>query len=668
MNRKQRRAASKRQSGSKDLVVGAADKAARHQAEGREVLLTLGKQLHEEGRLESADRYYVQALQADPNDAEALRLRGALAHQIGNHSAAVELLKRAAARLPNSAEVRLHWAASLEALGDLKGAERLYRKAVALDPSGAATRTQLGAFLRLSGKAVEAERELRAAREADPGAAAPAYHLAALFVQQGRSPEALAQAEAAHAIAPDDLDILTVLGVARQHGHDYQGAEQAFRAVDAHAPGNLSAAINLSSLLIAQNRGGEAEESARAALAADPDSVPAMINLGVVLAATERFAEGEALYRDVLARAPDYAEGWGNYANLLRMAGRHEEADAQFDKALSLDPTSTRALFQKGMGLLALGQLDRAWALYEHGFACGERRASLTPKGPRWDGAPLGAGESLHIWPEQGVGDEIRFLGLVAAAAARAKGPVAVECDARLVPLAARSLPMVEVRAPAPDPAPDPDDVAGAPASLQCPMGSLAGIVRTDLLDFPDHGGYLQPDPSVIADFQERLAALGPGLKIGIAWRSGLVTLRRQGAHGSLDAWGPLLSMAGVQFVALQYGDVEEEVRAAEAAHAITIARWDDLDLKQDLDRVAGLIGALDLVITTGSSVADLTGAVGTPLWALYRTRDWSLLGQDTSPWYPRARIFQRPAGESWDHVIAQDVAPALAERLASRI
>ena len=243
------------------------------------------------------------------------------------------------------------------------------------------------------------------------------------------------------------------------------------------------------------------------------------------------------------------------------------------------------------------------------------------------------------------MGDELRLMGLVSEAADRA-GRTVLAVDERLVPLAARSFPAIEVRARG--------TVDESQATRQIPMGSLPAILRADLDAFPDHAGYLHPDPQAIADFRARLKALGPGLAVGIAWTSGLVTARRQGAHGPLEEWEAVLRTEGIKPVLLQYGPVEDEVRAAEAAFGCTIARWDDLDLKDDLDRVAALTAALDLMIATGS-------AVGTPLWSLLRPRDWVTLGTDRHPWYPAARTFHRAPGAGWRPLLEGEVAPALA-------
>lgn len=651
MNRKQRRAAGKSKSASPIKVAGQASS----RTGGREAVLTLGRQLHAEGRLEAADRYYVQALKADPTDAEALRLRGALAHQIGNHTAAAALLKRAAARLPNDAEVRLHLAAALEATGDRTTAERVYRKAVKLaGTESVEAPTHLAAFLRAEpAKQAEAERLLRSVLGRAPEAVQPAYHLAALLIQTGRAGEALPIAETASTAAPEDLDLLTLVGVARQHLGDLEGAEAAFREIDRRAPGNLGAAINLSSLLIAAERTEEAEGVARAALLADPHSAPALFNLGVVLTAAEKIGEAEDVLRHALAHAPDYADGWGNYGNLLRAAGRHEEALEAYDKALSLAPDNARHRFQKAMGLLALGRLAEGWDLYDAGVDCGERRGPQPVDAPRWRGEALPAGAHLLIQPEQGVGDEIRFLGLVAEAAARAGATTTLQVDARLVPLARRSFPRLSVL--------ETDAPLTTPATHRISMGDLPGLFRRSLDAFPTEAAFLTPDHARVAEMRERLAALGPGLKVGIAWKSGLDSLRRRTAHGPLVDWAALLKTPGIVPVSVQYGAAEEEIAEAEAATGVRIARIEGLDLKDDLEGAAALAAALDLTVATGSSAVDLAGAVGAPVWALFRPRDWVTLGTDRHPWLPGVRVFFRKPGEGWARLLEEEIAPALA-------
>jgi len=69
---------------------------------------------------------------------------------------------------------------------------------------------------------------------------------------------------------------------------------------------------------------------------------------------------------------------------------------------------------------------------------------------------------------------------------------------------------------------------------------------------------------------------------------------------------------------------------------------------------VAALIGALDLVITGGVAVGELAGALGRPVWKLFRKRDWSMLGTGASPWHPETRVFIQEKVGDWSGPIGR--------------
>jgi ADP-heptose:LPS heptosyltransferase len=54
-----------------------------------------------------------------------------------------------------------------------------------------------------------------------------------------------------------------------------------------------------------------------------------------------------------------------------------------------------------------------------------------------------------------------------------------------------------------------------------------------------------------------------------------------------------------------------KELDEARASFGVTIHTWPDIDLKQDLDEVAALTAALDLVVSVGTAVACMAGALG---------------------------------------------------------
>jgi ADP-heptose:LPS heptosyltransferase len=80
-----------------------------------------------------------------------------------------------------------------------------------------------------------------------------------------------------------------------------------------------------------------------------------------------------------------------------------------------------------------------------------------------------------------------------------------------------------------------------------------------------------------------------------------------------------------------------------------------------DFADTAGLINALDLVITVDTAVAHLAGALGKPVWVLLpMCADWRWLTERSdSPWYPSMRLFRQTQWGDWDQVV-QNVVRAL--------
>ncbi len=201
-----------------------------------------------------------------------------------------------------------------------------------------------------------------------------------------------------------------------------------------------------------------------------------------------------------------------------------------------------------------------------------------------------------------------------------------VECDPRLVRLLARALPGALVRPPTVDP---------RDADCHAPMGDVAARLRPNLGAFPARVPFLTPSPEDAQRWRDRLTALGPGLAVGICWRSSRITAERAGAYSRLAQWGPLLTLPGLRLVNLQYDECAEELAEARRRFGVAPHVWPDLDLRDDLDGVAALMAGLDLVVTAPTAVGELTAALGTPVWRLSGAGDWSTLGSAVRPWFP---------------------------------
>ena len=489
---------------------------------------------------------------------------------------------------------------------------------------------------------------------------------------EGRGAEAEKAYQAALALRPDDPAALAgYAGLARRAGRPDLAAlilgGRPCGEHDAMAAERVSAFRDWAGLLTAA---GEAERAAKIwwmLILSDPGCDVGYAGVANLRAAQGRHPQALRGWDRAIKVDPACGDWRYNQGNSLKLLGRTAEADAAYRVAARLDPALALADFNRGYAALEQGRLADGWDGLEKRFAAGQAKPDRRFSCPQWDGGPLGGGKLL-IWREQGVGDELMFAACYADALAAARkagaGAVVIDAEPRLAGLLARALaPLagdfpLDVRPWREGEAPPADINAHLPA------GSLPALLRRRLAAFPlSAPPVIVADPALVAAWRDRLAALGPGLTVGICWRSGLRGATRAAAFTDLADWGPLLRLPGARWVNLQYDDCESELAAAEKRFGVEIWRPPGLDLRHDLAGVAALTTALDLVISTGTSVAELAGALGVPAWRLCRPGEWSALGTACRPWFASVRTWSPRADERLTDAVGR-AAGALRRRI----
>lgn len=533
--------------------------------------------------------------------------------------------------------VALHLAGVLAARrGDDALAETRFVLAVQANPINAAAHAGRAEVLQRLGRDDEAHAALRAAVAAQPDSGEHLVNLTALLRRLGQDAAARDVVRRAIRVRPD-------LTLAHTHlaclTDDRGQALRAHRRAVALAPGQADGLNNLGGALYGMDRFPDSARLLGWAARILPTMAVAWTGQGNALDALGRFDEAERSHRIAMALQPDLAEAHANLAFHHQRLNRREAALACYRRALRSDPRHGQAHYNRGLLLLERGDLRHGWAEHEWRFATPQQRSQRRQLTARsWRGENI-AKSRLLVWREQGVGDEILFSSCYEELAKRA-GRLVIECDRRLVPLFARSFPTATVRPETTDPR----DV-----DAQIAAGSAPRLLRPDLKRFPHATSWLIPDPERVAVWRERIDGLGPGLKVGVGWRSQIITAQRQGAYTALDQWGAIFAIPGVTFINLQYGECAAEIEAAERRFGVTIHRWPDLNLKDDFDGVAALMVNLDLVLSPAMSAGELAGALGVPVWR-FCGPDWTELGSAVRPWFPAMRVFHpRPGGDLTD-------------------
>ncbi len=543
----------------------------------------------------------------------------------------------------------------MQAAGRIEEAVAGYRRALALRPRMAPAHNNLANALRQQGRNDEALAHYAEALRADPGLADASSNFGTLLREMGRGEEAIAPLERAVALRPDAWPAHVNLGIGyHERARDAEAARCFRRALELE-PRSYEAHNGLGTALAALGDAQGAIAAYRAAMALAPADPDAYSNLGCVQQEQGDVAAAMDSYRAALERRPDHADALSNLGHLLQEQGRLDEAIGWYERALAANPRAARAGYNLALALLVRGDFARGWTLHELRFDT--RPPVVVARGlpqPALAAADLATPQSIAVWREQGVGDQVVYSTLVPELAARGHR-IVLEVDRRLVAAYARAHPDWEVVGP------EESAAAFARCTRQVAVGSLPRLLRPTAESFDAQPArLLVADPARVAAYRERLAA--PGARTAaISWRSfqpkGRAYLQRKKSAG-LAAFAPLAARDDLRLVDVQYGDTAAE-RAAFAAAGGRLARIDELDLFGDLEGVLAVIDACDLAITTSNVTAHLAGALGKPTFLFYPAgvaplHYWAPRADGRCRWYPSVRIVTGPELDSWEKAIAR--------------
>ena len=513
------------------------------------------------------------------------------------------------------------------------------QRALEIEPGNAAAWFNLGAALAGLNRVEAAEAAYRRALEYQPRYPEAWSNLGGLLGAKGAIDQQVAAYRKAIAANPGLAPVWSNLGNALCNARRYTEGEDACRRAIELDPRFVAAWINLGRALHAQKRSAEALDACQRAVELAPHLADAWAGMGNALMGTRQFEAAIEAYTKALALHPQSGDVQANLGIALRRVGREPESEASLRKALELEPAHAFASWNLALSLLERGELAEGWERYEARWA----RADSPPRRFPIRGSVPFAGSAL-LWGEQGIGDHILYARM-ALEAAQAGARVTLETDARLVELFRRSFQDVTVV-----PQADPPRVDPRRFDHVLPLASLGRYLRPSLDAFPRHSGYLVADENRRRRHREMLGPRGSTL-VGIAWRSSNPEFANE-KSAPLSEWGPLLRLPGCTFVSLQYGEVAEERRDAERRFGVSIATLPGLDVFSDLDGLSALQAACDLVITTSTVNAHLSGALGQPALVLLARRlgtlwYWFTQG-DACPWYPSVTLLRQELDGDW--------------------
>ena len=216
-----------------------------------------------------------------------------------------------------------------------------------------------------------------------------------------------------------------------------------------------------------------------------------------------------------------------------------------------------------------------------------------------------------------------------------------------------RSFPKIEVKAEDKS-----SDTKRNDFDFHIPMGSLFKNINTEIFYKTKVDAYLTPDPDRVNFWKKRLNSLGSGPYIGICWKSTNMDIKRLPNYAIISELYPVIKLPNVTYINLQYTDFANDLIKIKKELGVTIHNFDDLDHFNNLDEVAALCAALDMVVSTKTTVPLISAGVGT----LTKVANWKQSAWNNillNPRGPLVQIYERNTRETWDNVfssIAEDI------------
>ena len=252
--------------------------------------------LHQQGRLREAEKLYMRALKAAPDNFDALHLLGLINAQNGQMGEAYRLMSAALRINPNVPDVLINFANVLHGLKRDDEALATIDKALALRPGDPDALLHRGNALIALNRPNDALPCFDAVLARDAGHRDALLNRGVARATLGHHEQALADFDAILARMPSDAEALYNRGTALIELGRYAEALFAFDKVLAAAPQHLRAWTNRGRALQALNRHEEAIASFDKALAIDKNYGDAHFNAALSLLALGNFRRGFADY------------------------------------------------------------------------------------------------------------------------------------------------------------------------------------------------------------------------------------------------------------------------------------------------------------------------------------------------------------------------------------
>jgi len=376
----------------------------------------------------------------------------------------------------------------------------------------------------------------------------------------------------------------------------------------------------------------------------NPDNFSILINAGICCVMNWKYKEAISFFSRAEELKPESRAVLKNIVNAHNHFGKYEETVKYIRKLKSLYPGYKRENMKLATALLSLNKFSEAWEYYEDrwdkesGSTIAETKIPPTFTKPRWE--PKLGYESVLVWAEQGLGDQILFGTMVEDFSKKFK-KVHLSVDPKLCRFFQEALPHVNVLSLF-------DHINQDFFDYEIPLTSIGQYCRNSVDDFLP----LRVPYQVHKVISDDKTPKKEKLKCALSWKS--KGQKADYKSMNLNLLSKILKLENIDFYNIQYNSEEQEILKFYDEHGVKILEPDGVDAHKDIYGLMKFLQTCDFAITTSNTNAHLAGAVGLPTYLLLAQAYgkfwyWDNLHQNQNLWYPTVERFTQEEPNNWD-------------------
>ena len=476
------------------------------------------------------------------------------------------------------------------------------------------------------------------------------------YKEQAKHSLSLQCYEKALELQPNDIDLIHQIGCDLLALNDVKNAFKTFKYLLSMDPSVSSAHTNLGIIYNKVNDLGNAKNEWREALKLNSTDTLAITHLGIT-ATTEGYYEAALEYFSQCIEIDT-----NDITNLMNVACVYFEI-GEIEKAMQLyeewerrdwgnasEDLKNSFKLNYGLALFSAGQVEKAWEMFSaRTYVSGNHLMNPNDESfPLLKNIEQAEGKRILLAMEQGVGDQLFFLGLLKEFKKITKCAIILQTENRLKDLLTASFPDCEIVTDL--------DLDKINADFWLLYGDMGKLLKYDKDKSELCQPYLLSNTTAKYSWRKQLDKKKPN--VGIIWRSGLINPRRLVNYTLLKDWIEIINNDEINTICLQYSDITEDLKEldTETRQRLIIPAF---DLKDDFGSMSALLNDCDLVFgpSTAPTIQSMVQGKNTITYELKALDRWSFglcctENEYRNIWYQNARtlIFE----QSKKHLLVQ--------------